>query len=79
VLSDAGVPCGRVREVGEAISLPHLEARNLKLPLNVPGLPQPVSVLNAGFCLSGDGPHVDVPPPRLDEHRDEILRWLASS
>jgi crotonobetainyl-CoA:carnitine CoA-transferase CaiB-like acyl-CoA transferase len=78
LLSGAGIPCGRVREVGEAISLPHLDARGLKLPLRVPGFEQPVSVVNAGFCLSGGGPHVDAPPPRLDEHRDEILRWLAS-
>jgi hypothetical protein len=29
--------------------------------------------------MHGDssGPHVDVPPPRLDQHRDEILEWLA--
>ena len=77
VLSDAGVPCGRVREVGEAISLPHLAERGLKLPLSVPGLPEPVSVVNAGFRMSEDGPHVDTPPPRLDEHRDEILRWIG--
>ncbi len=78
VLSEAGVPCGRVREVGEAISLPHLEGRKLKLPLSVPGIDTPVSVVNAGFCLSGDGPHVSSPPPRLDEHREEILRWLKA-
>jgi len=76
MLSDAGVPCGRVREVGEAISLPHLADRQLKLPLTVPGLTEPVAIVNAGFRMSEDGPHVDVPPPRLDEHREDILHWL---
>jgi len=77
LLSEAGVPCGRVREVGEAISLPHLQSRGLKLPLSVPGAAERVSVVNAGFCMGEGGPHVATPPPRLDEHRDEILRWLG--
>jgi crotonobetainyl-CoA:carnitine CoA-transferase CaiB-like acyl-CoA transferase len=77
LLSDAGIPCGMVRDVGEAISLPHVEGRGLKQPITVPGLPDPVAVLNAGFLLEEGGPAISTPPPRLDEHRAEILRWLA--
>jgi crotonobetainyl-CoA:carnitine CoA-transferase CaiB-like acyl-CoA transferase len=76
VLSAAGVPCGMVREVGEAVTLPHLAQRELKLPLSVPGFADPVAVVNAGFRMDSDGPHVDVAPPRLDENREEILAWL---
>jgi crotonobetainyl-CoA:carnitine CoA-transferase CaiB-like acyl-CoA transferase len=78
-MSQAGIPCGMVRNVDEAASLPHLAARAARLPLHVPGLPggrEQVQIVNAGFRLSQDGPHVDVPPPRLDEHRAEILAWL---
>lgn len=81
VMSAAGIPCGMVREVGEAVDLPHLLARGAKLPLKVPGLPdgrEEVAIVNAGFLMSGDGPGVDAPPPRLDEHREQILAWLAS-
>jgi CoA:oxalate CoA-transferase len=80
-LSAAGLPCGMIREVGEAVSLPHVAERGLRLPLHVPGLPgdADVAVLNAGFRLGVDGPGTTAPPPRLDEHRDEILRWLATA
>lgn len=80
-MSNAGIPCGMVREVGEATSLPHLDARGAKLPLNVPGLPvnQEVAIINAGFLMSEGGPTVDQPPPRLNEHEAEIRAWLANS
>lgn len=80
LLSAAGIPCGMVREIGEAASLPALEQRQLLLPLEVPGLPgrERVHVLGTGF-LSERGIDLDPgPPPRLDQHREEILRWLGS-
>ncbi|RYG85965.1 CoA transferase, partial [bacterium] len=61
-LSAAGIPCGMVREVGEAVSLPQVAERGLTLPLDVPGLPGPVSVLNAGFRFETGGPGVAAPP-----------------
>jgi hypothetical protein len=50
------------------------------LSLTVPGLPdrETVAIVNAGFQMAGDGPEVGDPPPRLDEHRQEILAWLKA-
>jgi CoA:oxalate CoA-transferase len=82
MLSAAGVPCGMVRDVGEAVSMPHLESRKLRLPLRIPGLPEgreDVAVLNAGFVMEADGPHVDARPPRLGEHDAEIRAWLEQT
>jgi CoA:oxalate CoA-transferase len=79
-LSAAGIPCGMVREIGEAASLPALEQRQLLLPLKVSGLPsrERVHVLGAGF-LSERGIDTDPgPPPRPGQHREEILRWLGT-
>lgn len=78
-LSAAGIPCGMVREVSEAVSLPGLEARNLKLPLRIPGLPntEDVAIVNAGFLFGQDSPHVNEPPPRLGEHSEAILAALG--
>ncbi|MEP7313023.1 MAG: CoA transferase [Pseudomonadota bacterium] len=79
VMSEAGIPCGLVRQVDEAVSLPHLRDRGARIPLTVSGLPggrAQVDIVNAGFRLSQDGPNVDVPPPRLGEHTTEILAWL---
>jgi crotonobetainyl-CoA:carnitine CoA-transferase CaiB-like acyl-CoA transferase len=79
VLSEAGLPCGMVREVGEAINLDGLTERGIKLPLRVPSLPdrEDVAIVNAGFQFSEDSPHIDVPPPRLGAHTDEILDSLG--
>jgi crotonobetainyl-CoA:carnitine CoA-transferase CaiB-like acyl-CoA transferase len=79
LLSAAGIPCGMVREIGEAASLPALEDRQLLLPLTVPGLPQreQVRVLGAGYRSEQGGSAPPGPPPRPDQHRAEILRWLG--
>ena len=77
-MSAAGIPCGMVRTVAEASSLPHLKERGLKIPLSVPGLPEgnDVEILNAGFIFREDGPNVNMPPPVRGQHTEEILRWL---
>jgi CoA:oxalate CoA-transferase len=80
-MSKKGIPCGMVREVSEAAGFEHLDSRGVRLPISVPGLPQDetIDIVNCGFLLSEDGPHVDEPPPRLDQHRAEILDWLAAA
>lgn len=78
-LSESGVPCGMVRDVGEAVSMPHLAERGVRLPLTMTGMPNgktQVEIVNAGFRMAQGGPSVDAAPPRLDEHRQEILAWL---
>jgi crotonobetainyl-CoA:carnitine CoA-transferase CaiB-like acyl-CoA transferase len=78
-LSEAGIPCGMVREVGEAASMAHLDEREALIPLTVPGLPgnERVKVVNAGFRMMKDGPGVSRPPPRLGADAESILQWLG--
>jgi len=78
-LSAAGVPCGMVRDVSEAVSLQGLDERGIRIPLNVPGLPdrEDVEIVNAGFKFSQDSPHIDQPPPRAGEHGEAILQSLG--
>lgn len=78
-LSDAGVPCGMVREVSEALGLEGLDDRDIRIPLHVSGLPdrQNVDIVNAGFKYSQGSPHIDQPPPRHGEHSDAILESLG--
>jgi crotonobetainyl-CoA:carnitine CoA-transferase CaiB-like acyl-CoA transferase len=80
LLSAAGIPCGMVRDIGEAMSLPELEQRNLRIPLQVPGLPdrEAVAVLGAGFVSEQSGASALEAPPRLGQHTEEILSWLGS-
>src|SRR5690606_11293919 len=78
-LSAAGVPCGMVRDVTEAISLPRLAERRLTSRLHIEWLPgrEQVEIVNAGFLFGDDTPAVQEPPPRLGEHNEEILESLG--
>jgi CoA:oxalate CoA-transferase len=80
-LSNAGIPCGMVRDVSEAVSMSGLHERGVTLPLHVASLPsnQDVSIVNAGFLCDHDSPHVSLPPPQHGEHSDEILASLGFS
>ena len=80
-MSAAGIPCGLVRDVGEAVSMPHLVERDMCLPLRISGMPEgrdEFAIVNAGFRMANDGPRVSDAPPRLDEQRQEILEWLQT-
>ena len=78
-LSAAGIPCGMVRDVAEAASLPHLHERGIKIPLQVPGLPSPspVDIVNAGFTFTEGGPTVADPPPVHGQDTEDVLTWLG--
>ncbi len=80
-LSAAGIPCGMVRSVGEAVDLPGLEDRKLRVPLTVPGLPgnERVAVVATGILASAGNDEALGPPPRLGEHTAEIVEWLDRS
>jgi CoA:oxalate CoA-transferase len=77
-MSAAGIPCGMVRGVAEAAALPHLQQRQLKIPLRVPSLApnDSVEILNAGFIFREGGPGVAEAPPVHGQHTEEVLRWL---
>ena len=78
-LSAAGIPCGMVRDIGQALSLPALDERALRIALNIPGLPvrEDVAVLGPGFISSQAGRPELTAPPTLGQHTEQIRAWLA--
>jgi len=81
-MSDASIPCGMVRDVGEAVSFPHLENRNLKIPISLPPdlPPSPngtAQIMNAGFIMENDGPGTSGDLPVHGADTKSILNMLG--
>lgn len=72
-LREAGVPCGAVRSVGEALSDPQTLARVMVETVDHPTI-GPLRVLGVPVKLSDTPGSVHAPPPRLGEHTARVLR-----
>jgi succinate---hydroxymethylglutarate CoA-transferase len=69
----AGIPCGRINTVSQALADPHTRAREM-----VRAVPHPtageVNVLGIPFRMSDTPASIRRPPPTLGQHTDEVLR-----
>jgi crotonobetainyl-CoA:carnitine CoA-transferase CaiB-like acyl-CoA transferase len=70
-LSEAGVPCGLVNDVGEAFAL--AERLGLEPVATAGGVPQVANPIR----LSSAPASYRLAPPALGEHTAEVLGWLA--
>ena len=75
-LVPAGVPCGPVRAVDEALADAQLAARGMIERLSHPTAGD-ISVLGTPIKLSATPGHVQSAPPTLGEHTDEVLREIG--
>ena len=71
-LKAAGVPCGKINSVAEALDDPHAVARDMIAAVEHP-LFGPLSMLGIPFKFSDTRCLVRLPPPLLGQHTDEIL------
>lgn len=71
-LREAGVPCGDVRTVGEALAEPQLRARDMITTVQHATAGE-VRMVGNPVKLSASPPRPDRPPPTLGEHTDAIL------
>ena len=72
-LTDAGVPCGAVRSVSEALADPQVAARDMIISLDHTTAGD-IRVLGTPIKLSGTPGGVRSAPPALGEHTVQILR-----
>lgn len=80
ILNAAGVAAMRVRNVTEILAHPQVKSRNLLHTFSeVPGAGVGATVVMTPFGLSAGGARVDLPPPVLGAHSNEILGGLGYS
>jgi len=72
-LRDAGVPCGAVRSVEEALADPQVLARAMVETVAHPTI-GPTRMLGMPVKLSATPGAIRTPPPRLGEHTASVLR-----
>jgi formyl-CoA transferase len=72
-LGAAGVPCGRINAVSQALEDPHTEARRMVESVAHPTIGT-LRLLGIPFKLHDTPATVRRPPPTLGQHTEEILR-----
>ena len=73
-MNRAGIPAGRVLTIPEVLDEPQVRDRAMTAAFpGVAGRDRPLTVVRGGFLVDGCPPLPKRPPPRLDEHQDEVL------
>ncbi|MGE6246049.1 CaiB/BaiF CoA transferase family protein [Psychrobacter proteolyticus] len=75
VLDQAGIPCGAIHNVAEALAMPQAQARNMIVNFTEQG--SPVRALGNPIKLSASPVSYRTPPPQLSEHTDSTLAELG--
>jgi len=75
-LEAAGVPCGPINSIAQALADPQAVARGARIDLPHPTAGT-VPLIGMPIRMSGSSPNYERPPPLLGEHTDEVLREIA--
>jgi crotonobetainyl-CoA:carnitine CoA-transferase CaiB-like acyl-CoA transferase len=78
MLSEAGVPCGQLRDIGEVVNDPHVKARHLIDDVENPGLGE-IKIVRTPIFFSGQALKARSQAPQLGEHTAEVLAELGYS
>ena len=79
-LTAAGIPCGRINSVAQALSDPHTAAREMVRSVKHPTAGE-LRLLGIPFRFSDTPASVRRPPPMLGQHTEQVLRdelWLTA-
>jgi len=71
-LTEAGIPCGRINSVAQALSAPHTVACNMVETIKHPTAGD-VRVLGMPFSFSDTPPSIRRAPPTLGQHTEQVL------
>ena len=72
-LKAAGVPCGRINSVKQALDAPHTAARKMVETVEHPTI-GPLRLIGTPFKFDGTPTSIRRAPPTLGQHTEEVLR-----
>ena len=76
-MAEAGVPCGPVSNLDDAVTHPQAAAMEFLGSVDYPGMARPAPVAHLPLHMSGLGERRQASPPQPGEHSNEILREIG--
>lgn len=74
-LENAGIPCGPINSLDEVFSMPQVEARQMLIHIEHPEI-EDLRLVGSPLKFSDTPVDFRLPPPRLGEHTEEVLKEL---
>jgi crotonobetainyl-CoA:carnitine CoA-transferase CaiB-like acyl-CoA transferase len=75
MLGDAGIPCGPINTFDKVFSMPQVEAREMLIHMEHEEIGD-LRLVGSPLKFSDTPVDYRLPPPRLGEHTEEILKGL---
>ena len=76
LLESAGIPCGPINTLDQVFSMPQVETREMLIRMEHPEIGD-LRLVGSPLKFGHTTVDYKLPPPRLGEHTDEVLRELA--
>lgn len=75
MLENAGIPCGPINSLDKVFSMPQVEARQMLIHMEHPEI-EDLRLVGSPLKFSDTPVDFRLPPPRLGEHTEEVLKEL---
>jgi crotonobetainyl-CoA:carnitine CoA-transferase CaiB-like acyl-CoA transferase len=76
IFEAAGIPCGPINTLDQALSTPQVEAREMLIHMQHPEIGD-LRLVGTPLKFGETPVEYRLPPPRLGEHTDEVLKELS--